>query len=105
MVWDWLQLLIIPLVLALIALLFNQANTRTERQIAQERYERDQQITTMHYQRDQHIALDKQREDLLQSYLDRMSELLLEKGLRTSQADAEVRSGTPLCLALMKSCT
>jgi uncharacterized protein YjbI with pentapeptide repeats len=51
-------------------LLFNQANTRTE----------------------QKIALDKQRDDLLQAYLDRMSELLLEKGLRTSNADAEVRN-------------
>jgi fumarate reductase subunit C len=32
--WDWLQLLNIPLVLAVIALLFNLANSRTERQIA-----------------------------------------------------------------------
>src|SRR5690242_14968369 len=69
-VWDWLSLLVVPLVLALVALFFNQANTRTERQ----------------------IALDKQRNDLLQAYLDRMSELLLEKGLRTSQTDSEVRN-------------
>src|SRR5229473_617182 len=57
--WDWLELLIIPLVLAAVALLFNRATTRTE----------------------QKIALDKQSEDLLQAYLDRMSELLLEKSL------------------------
>lgn len=68
--WDWLSLLIIPLALALVALFFNQMNTNTEQQ----------------------IALDRQREDLLQAYLDRMSELLLEKGLRTSPADAEVRN-------------
>jgi uncharacterized protein YjbI with pentapeptide repeats len=68
--WDWLQLLIVPLVLALVAIVFNQVNTGTERR----------------------VALDKQREDLLQSYLDRMSELLLEKGLRTSPPDAEVRN-------------
>src|SRR2546421_8991442 len=101
-VWDWLQLLIVPAALALVALLFNQANTRAEREIAQkrygqdkeiaqERYERDQEIAKQRYEQDQQIALDKQREDLLQAYLDRMSELLLEKGLRTSQADAEVR--------------
>ena len=64
-VWDWLSLLVVPLALAAVALFFNQANTRTE----------------------QKIALDKQRNDLLQAYLDRMSELLLEKDLRTSQAD------------------
>lgn len=53
--WDWLQLLIIPLVLAVAALLFNLATTRTE----------------------QKIASDKQREDHLQIYLDCISELLL----------------------------
>ncbi len=54
-VWDWLQLLIIPLALAVIAVIFNQINTNTERQIAQE----------------------KQREDFLQSYLDSMSEMFV----------------------------
>src|SRR5689334_18290705 len=50
--WDWLQLLIVPLALAVVALVFQLANTRTE----------------------QKIALDNQREDLLQAYLDRMSD-------------------------------
>jgi uncharacterized protein YjbI with pentapeptide repeats len=67
--WDWLQLLIIPLALAVIALLFKLANSRTE----------------------QKISLDKQRQDLLQTYLDRMAELLLEKQLGTS-ASEEVRN-------------
>ena len=79
--WDWLQLLIIPLVLAVVALLFNLASTRREQKIAAQRYEQDQQIT-----------LDKQREDTLQAYLDRISELLLKSGLRTSPPDAEVRN-------------
>src|SRR5260370_34381068 len=101
--WDWLQLLIIPLVLAVIALLFNHATTRTEQKIATERYEQDKEIASRHYHQDQQIAarryeddqriaLDKQREDLLQTYLDRMSELLLEKNLRLSQPDTEVRN-------------
>lgn len=67
--WDWLQLLIVPLVLAVVALLFQLANTRTERQ----------------------IALDKQHEDLLQAYLDRIAELLLKESLRTSTSE-EVRN-------------
>jgi hypothetical protein len=32
--WDWLQLLIVPLVLAVIAIMFQRANTHTEQQIA-----------------------------------------------------------------------
>jgi Pentapeptide repeats (8 copies) len=79
--WDWLQLLIVPLVLAVAALLFNFATARTEQKIAAQRY-----------QQDQHIALDKQREDLLQTYLDRMSELLLKEKLRSSTIDDEVRN-------------
>src|SRR6266700_7131371 len=78
--WDWMQLLIIPVVLALAALLFNLATTRTE-----------QNITAQRYKNDQEIAADKQREDLLQTYLDRMSELLLNNHLRTSDPKDEVR--------------
>src|SRR6266700_5609846 len=89
--WDWLQLLIIPLALAVIALLFNLANSRTERQIAKQRYEQDQQIAQQRYEQDLQIALDKQREDLLQAYLDRIAELLIEKQLGTS-ASEEVRN-------------
>src|SRR5690348_17205616 len=71
-VWDWLSLLVIPFALALVALFFNQVNTRTERQIAKERYEQDrkaaekrykreQEIARQRYEQDQQIALDKQR--------------------------------------------
>jgi uncharacterized protein YjbI with pentapeptide repeats len=68
--WDWLQLLIIPAVLAIGGYLFNFATGRTERD----------------------IALDKQREDALQAFIDSMSALLLEKNLRGSEVDAEVRT-------------
>src|SRR5947199_5432522 len=90
--WDWLQLLIIPAVLAVGGYLFNLANSRTERQIAKDRYEQDQQIVKQRYEQDQQTALDKQREDLLQAYLDRMSELLLKEKLRSSAIDAEVHN-------------
>jgi pentapeptide repeat protein len=101
--WDWLQLLIVPVALALIALLFNRATTRTEQKIAADRYKQDKEIASRHYHQDQQIAkqryeqdqeltLDRQRENLLHVYLDRMSELLLDKQLRTSEPDAEVRN-------------
>src|SRR5205807_1727593 len=86
--WDWLQLLIVPLALAIIALVFQRANSRTEQQIAKQRYEQDQQI-----------ALDKQQGDLLQAYLDRMSDLLLKENLLASKSEqvrnvARVRTTT-----------
>jgi len=68
--WDWLQLLIIPAVLAVGGYLFNFATSRTERE----------------------IASDKQQEETLQAYIDSMSELLLEKNLRESQRNDEVQT-------------
>jgi uncharacterized protein YjbI with pentapeptide repeats len=60
----------VPFALAITALFFQRTNIHTEQQ----------------------IALDKQREDLLQAYLDRMSDLLLKEKLRSSEVDAEVRN-------------
>ena len=68
--WDWMQLLIIPVVLAGIALWFNQQSALTEHKIAQ----------------------DNQREALLQEYIDKISDLLLNYDLRTSQSNAEIRN-------------
>ena len=69
-VWDWAQLLIIPLALLLLAAWFNAVNRKKDRIIAAE-----------------HLS-----ETILQAYLASMAELLLEKDLRTSQPGAEVRS-------------
>jgi len=68
--WDWLQLLIIPFALAIIAFSFNRVERKNE----------------------QLIASDNQQEAALQAYLDKMSELLLKDGLRESKLNAEVRS-------------
>lgn len=68
--YDWLQLLIIPLVLAVGGYLFNYTTGRTERE----------------------IASDRQREEALQAYIDNMSALLLEKNLRKSGEEDEVRN-------------
>src|SRR6266566_1256317 len=67
--YDWLQLLIIPAVLAAGGYLFNFATSRTERE----------------------IASDRQQEEALQAYIDSMSALLLERNLRQSAKDDEVR--------------
>jgi hypothetical protein len=58
--WDWLQLLIIPAVLAVGGYLFNYSTSRTERE----------------------VATDRQRQEALQTFIDKTSELLLLKNLR-----------------------
>jgi hypothetical protein len=68
--WDWLQLLLVPLALAGIGIWFTwQQNQRQE-------------------------ATDAQRSQdaALQGYLDQMSQLMLERGLRTAEPNGEVRT-------------
>jgi uncharacterized protein YjbI with pentapeptide repeats len=108
--WDWMQLLFIPVVLAAAGFWFNHRERKAaelradnerkaaefraeaEREIEQQRAKAEQEIAAKRYKQDQQIALDKQHEDLLQAYLDRMSELLLKEQLRSSEVDAEARN-------------
>ncbi len=78
--WDWLQLLIIPAVLAVGGYLFNYTTSRNE-----------QKASVLHNQTEREIASDHQREAALQAYIDNMSELLLHEKLRESGPNDEVR--------------
>ncbi len=80
--WDWLDLLIVPLMLALLTLLFGLG------QFYLEGRREDRRAKT-----EQDIATDNQREQALQNYFDDMSELLLgDRQLRTSAEGSEIRS-------------
>jgi uncharacterized protein YjbI with pentapeptide repeats len=69
-VWDLLQLLIVPLALVVIGFVFSLQQD----------------------QRQQAIEDQRAQDNALQAYLDQMSTLLLEKNLRTSEEDSEVRT-------------
>lgn len=57
--WDWMDLLIVPLVLAIVGFLYNRSEKSTEREITK----------------------DNQKEAMLQSYLSAMTELILKYDL------------------------
>jgi uncharacterized protein YjbI with pentapeptide repeats len=78
--WDWLQLLIIPAVLAVGGYVFNLTTSRNE-----------QESTKSRDQTERDIASDNQREAALQAYINKMSDLLLDRKLRVSEKDNEVR--------------
>jgi hypothetical protein len=78
--WDWMELLVIPAFLAGGAFFLNRSERNTERHLADDRAKLEREI-----------AIDRQREDALQGYLDRMEELLLEKKLLTTR-DTKVRN-------------
>ncbi len=79
--WDWLELLIIPLVLAFAVVFFNRSERRTEQRIAQVRDE-----TT------RRIAADDRHEKELQAYFDRMTDLLLKEKLLDTSPESEIRT-------------
>jgi len=85
--WDWMQLLFIPVVLAVAGFWFNHR----EREAAELRAAAEREIEQQRAEAERKISFDNQREAALQAYLDRMAELLLEKNLRTSPSE-EVRN-------------
>src|SRR2546421_12596118 len=66
-IWDWLQLLIVPLALAIIAILYNRETTRTERNMADQRYKQEKDIADQRYKQEKQIAIEKQMDDFLQA--------------------------------------
>jgi uncharacterized protein YjbI with pentapeptide repeats len=78
--WDWMQLLIVPVVLAVGALLFNLSlNAR--------------QLETEERRAAAQIEAEDQRaqEERLQTYLEQMGTLLIDEGLLDSEEDDEAR--------------
>jgi uncharacterized protein YjbI with pentapeptide repeats len=78
--WDWLQLLGIPVVLATLAFLLNEAQSSRELQREDQRAARQRRS-----------AADTERENTLRTYLAQMSDLMLDRRLLRSKSGADVR--------------
>ena len=78
--WDWWQLLLLPIGLAIGGFVFNRKQSETSFKISEQVHQTDLQI-----------ADDQQREAALEGYLDHMSELLLEQNLASLQSKSDVR--------------
>jgi uncharacterized protein YjbI with pentapeptide repeats len=66
--WDWLKLLIVPAVLAIGGYLFTRSENKRTRQSTEEQMDLDREI-----------ADERRQDDMLQAYLDGMSQLLTDK--------------------------
>jgi uncharacterized protein YjbI with pentapeptide repeats len=74
--WDWMELLIIPLFLAGGAFVLQRSERAAERKTAEDQENLGREI-----------AKDRQQEAALQAYLDRVAELLLDEKLQPDQSD------------------
>jgi uncharacterized protein YjbI with pentapeptide repeats len=90
--WDWMQLLIVPLILAVGAVWFNWNQKKVEQELADKRAEIDREVADKRAEIDREIAIDRQRQTALDAYYDKMAEFLLDKGLRASDENAEIRA-------------
>lgn len=79
--WDWLGLLFVPLVLA-VGVIWFQANSANSLRESSERLAETQRL----------IEYERAQENAFQSYIDRMTELVLEQGLMSSQEGDELRA-------------
>ncbi len=111
--WDWLELLLLPLVLAatlsgLAARKWRSDRQQAEQQLASEREiawrkveaelkladlrnSSHREASELQARTERVIAKERLREETLNEYLNRMSELILERGLQTSSPDDIVR--------------
>jgi uncharacterized protein YjbI with pentapeptide repeats len=82
--WDWLQLLaalLVPVVVGFAGLTFTRKQSQTERKIADDRL-----------QEERRLADDRQREAALETYFDRVSQLLLDEGTRGHAHESHVQA-------------
>jgi uncharacterized protein YjbI with pentapeptide repeats len=78
--WEWMELLIIPLVLAIGAFALNSSERKTERE----------------------IAADRQREASLQAYFDKMADLLITGRLQASEDEGVLYAAKIRTLTVMR---
>jgi len=103
--WDWLQLLIIPVILAVGALWFNAQQGQMSQHLSDQQHQYDLNIAATRYANDQHLAQDQQQEATLKAYLDDMTTLLLDKKLGSQAVADKVASAEAAIVARAKTLT
>ena len=101
--WDWLNLLLVPLVLTGGGIWFTRSENRQAREIEQsrlvenrkieeERLKEARELEAQRIEEARELERERAQDSIVKDYLDQMTELLLTRGLRTSLVGDEVRS-------------
>ena len=91
-VWDLLQLLIVPLALAVVGFLFTMQQDIRQQDIEDERARQARNIEDQRAAAERELAKQRAQDEMLRAYLDQMSHLLLEEDLLGSQEGSMVRT-------------
>ena len=90
--WDWMQLLVVPAVLAFLVFWLNKSQKDTEIKIAEMRRIEERKFAEQRANVDREIERNRQQQKALEDYLDRMTDLPLKNKLRESLPSDEIRS-------------
>jgi hypothetical protein len=89
--WDLLQLLIVPLVLATIGFVFSVQQDARQTAIETRRAEQARKLADQQAEEGRKIADRRTEQATLQAYLDQMGTLLLDRNLREADENSDVR--------------
>ena len=90
-VWDWLQLLVVPIMLSLITVAFTWQQNARQQRIEDQRAQQAQKIEDRRAEAEREIQEQRAQQATFQMYLDQMGSLLLDRGLRSAGEDSDVR--------------
>ena len=90
-VWDWLQLLIVPIMLSLITVAFTWQQNARQQHIEDQRTQQAREIEDRRAEAERDLQEQRAQQATLQAYLDQMGTLLLDRGLRNAGEDSDVR--------------
>jgi uncharacterized protein YjbI with pentapeptide repeats len=89
---EWLELLIVPVVLALITVVFTWQQNERQQVLETKRTNHAQEIENQRAEAERKLAVQRAQDEALQAYLNQMGSLLLENGLRKSEEGSEERT-------------
>jgi len=90
--WDWLDLLFVPLALVLVGAWLSFAADSRQAEREEQRVVSERRAAERRERADQRLQSDQSRSAILQRYLDDMSELILDRSLTSSRPRATVRA-------------
>jgi len=91
-IWDWLQLFIVPLALVVVSFLFAMQQDERQEKLQRQTAAREQDLENQRAEADREIEDQRAQQAVMQSYLDQMGALLLDRNLRTADEDSNVRN-------------
>jgi uncharacterized protein YjbI with pentapeptide repeats len=90
-IWDWMQLLIVPIALSLITVAFTWQQDTRQQKIEDRRAQVERAVEEQRAQAEREIQEERAEHATLQAYLDQMGTLLLDRDLRASEENSDVR--------------